>query len=445
MLRIPKRPPPLDELINEASRKGRLSAILEAQPSLKTKDYLHWDKLRHLKPPLDLNHREWWTLLKLHRTYGTKSVPLRDVHNCPFGYATADPVLKLAHMIDRRGGEFISDSEPITNPDMKDRYWVHSLIEEATTSSILEGAATTREAAREMIRSGRRPRNRSEHMVLNNFKTMQRIGEFRKEPLSTELVLEIHRSVTRDTLDDASMAGRFRLAEQNIEVGDDYGQVFHVPPPAEQLEQRMQAMCAFANDESAQDFMHPVVRAIILHFWLAYDHPFVDGNGRTARALFYWSMLHRGYWLFEFISISEIILKGPSKYGRAFLHTETDDNDLTYFILHQVEVIRRAFDQLHAYVERKTTEFAQLEQRLKNLRHLNHRQQALVGHALRHAHHDYTIEGHQRSHGVVYQTARTDLLSLAEKGLFESFKVGREWHFRPAPRLEERLVDDPPQ
>ena len=65
-------------------------------------------------------------------------------------------------------------------------------------------------------------------------------------------------------------------------------------------------------------FLHPVIRSILLHFWVAYDHPFVDGNGRNARALFYWSMLRHGFWLAEFFSISHEILKAPRKYYRAF-------------------------------------------------------------------------------------------------------------------------------
>ncbi len=56
--------------------------------------------------------------------------------------------------------------------------------------------------------------------------------------------------------------------------------------------------------DKADFFIHPVIRAILLHFMLAYDHPFVDGTGRTARALFYWSMAHQGYWLMDFISIT---------------------------------------------------------------------------------------------------------------------------------------------
>jgi Fic family protein len=75
------------------------------------------------------------------------------------------------------------------------------------------------------------------------------------------------------------------------------------------LPERMRALCAFANMRTGVDgFVHPIVRAIILHFMLAYDHPYVDGNGRTARALFYWSALKDGYWLIEYVSISRIII-----------------------------------------------------------------------------------------------------------------------------------------
>lgn len=52
-----------------------------------------------------------------------------------------------------------------------------------------------------------------------------------------------------------------------------------------------------------------------LHFMLGYEHPFVDGNGRVARAMFDWAMLRNGYWLFEFISVSRIIRQAPAKYA----------------------------------------------------------------------------------------------------------------------------------
>lgn len=329
----------------------------------------------------------------------------------------------------------------ITNPDTKDQYYVSSLIQEAITSSQLEGAATTRRVAKEMIKTGRPPRDKSERMILNNFRTMQQIGKIKDKPLSKELVFEIHRLVTEGTLDEPSAAGRFRTANEKRVVGDMYNEVFHDPPPANQLEERMAAMCDFANGKTPKYFIHPVIRSIILHFWLAYDHPFVDGNGRTARTLFYWSMLRHNFWLFEFISISQIIRKAPAKYGRAFLYTETDDNDLTYFIIYHLDVIRRAIKELHEYIKRKTEKLQTIERELRGIVVLNHRQRALISHALHHPHQRYTIKSHQTSHNVVYQTSRLDLFGLELRGLLKCHKVGRMWHFTPVDELEERLAN----
>ncbi len=419
---------------------ARLEAILQAIPRLsQSRRYRHWDKVRRLQPPTGLTHREWWLALKLKRSMEYRYVGLHSVGGQPFCYALMDPIGEFLHDIDRGTGRSFASPDPLQNPDLRDRYVVHSLMEEAITSSQLEGAATTRQVAKEMIRSGRPPRDRSEQMILNNYYAMQELGKLRDEPLTREGLLHLHAIVTNKTLDDPGDAGQFRRPDQRIEVADESNQVFHTPPPGEELEERVAAMCAFANGETPKNFVHPVIRSIILHFWLAYDHPFVDGNGRTARTLFYWSMLHHAYWLCEFISISEIIRKAPAKYGRAFLYTESDENDLTYFTLYHLDVIRRALRSLHEYVDRKTTELQSLERRMRSLALLNHRQQALISHALRHPDNRYTIESHQRSHNVVYQTARADLLNLAKRGLLESWKLGREWQFEPADDLEDRL------
>jgi Fic family protein len=376
------------ELLKLAQHAERLGAILRAVSGpLVDGQYLHWHKLRYHQPPGDLKPEEWWLGLKVHRQGMYKRIPLNDKQGSAFRFSSVDPIPERLHRIDQGAGGFVQIPDQITNPDTRDQYYVGSLIEEAITSSQLEGAATTREVAKEMIRTGRSPNDTSERMVLNNYRTMQSIREFKDEPLTKDLVFRIHRLITDATLPDPSAAGRFRRADEYRVVGDDYGEIFHHPPLDSELEERMAAMCDFANGTSPQGFIHPVLRSIILHFWLAYDHPFVDGNGRTARALFYWSMLRHNFWLFEFISISQIIVRAPSRYQRAFLYTETDDNDLTYFLLHQLEVIRRAIEELHAYIKRKAAELRALESELRGLAILNHRQRALISHALRHPRH----------------------------------------------------------
>ena len=209
---------------------------------------------------------------------------------------------------------------------------------------------------------------------------MREVREMKHQPLTAEAVLALHRAVTDGTLDDPAAAGRLQLpTEDRVEACDVGGHVLHRPPPAEQLPERLRAMVQFANAENGtrttqgDHFLHPVIRAIMLHFWLAYDHPFADGNGRTARALFYWAMLRQGYWMFEFLSISRFLKAAHVQYAQAFLHAETDGNDATYFIVHQVDTILRSLDALDRYLQVKAAQAARIDRLLRNRTDLNHR------------------------------------------------------------------------
>lgn len=402
--------------------------------------YCHWDSLRRRAPPPGLSHEEWWILIKLARSQLAQPLPLRDTNGEPFTIGMPGTALQMLRRVDRDASGQIQMSEAVTNPSTRNRYLVSSLIEEAITSSQLEGANTSRRVAKQMLRTGRSPRTKSEQMILNNFRAMNYVRDHASDPLTPEFVLELHEIVTQDTLDDPTDAGRLqRPDDTRVRVWDDQGDVLHAPPPAEQLPQRLQEMCTFANAESTGDeFLHPVARSVVLHFWLGHDHPFADGNGRTARALFYWSMLQHGYWLTEFLTISTIIKRGQAKYNRSFLYSEWDDNDLTYFLLHQLDVVGRAIDGLQDYLSRKMQEISRVESLLRTTT-LNHRQIALLQHALRTPGGTYTFKGHARSHDVVYQTARTDLLDLEDRRLLEKRRVGRAFTFYPAPDLAERL------
>lgn len=408
---------------------------------LKKDRYLHWNDLRRRPAPEGFTHAEWWLGLRLGRGAQQREIALTDKVGQPFKFGQPDSLAEILHQVDRGLGAALGLPEAVASPGARDRYVINSLIQESITSSQLEGAATTREVAREMLRTGRVPRDTSERMILNNYRTMQRIRDLKTSALTPELVFEIHHRVTDGTLEKPEAAGRFRLESENVRVIDDVeGTEFHVPPVATELPARIAAMCAFANGDTPDYFIHPVIRGIILHFWLAYDHPFYDGNGRTARALFYWSMLRHEYHLFEFISISDILLRAPIRYAEAFLHTETDDNDLTYFILHQAGVIREAVASLHDYIESKKTEMKIAGECLRGMADLNHRQQALLAHALREPTTRYLINAHRNSHGVSHQTARDDLFDLVERGLLTVSKAGgRSYTFRATQDLSEKL------
>jgi Fic family protein len=403
--------------------------------------YLHWDELRRRPVFDDLSHEDWWSLVKVARRSLLKSIPLTDVLGHRFSFAMSDAVQRLVHELDRDASGRIELPEDIANHATRDRYVVNSLIEEAIRSSQLEGAATTRAVAVDMIRSKRAPRDLGERMILNNFSAMEWVRDHAQRPLTPAMVLELHAIVTRDTLDSNDAIGRLRRPGEDVRVIDHVDdEVLHTPPDAELLPARMEAMCGFANAASSDGpFIHPVVRAILIHFWLAYDHPFVDGNGRTARALFYWSMLKQGYWLTEFISISRAIQHSRAQYDRAFLYSESDDNDATYFVLNQLRMLRQAVDDLSDYLKRKAEEVRSVERRLRDRDDLNHRQLALLGHALRQPATRFTIEGHQMSHRVVYETARTDLLGLVRRGFLEQAKSGKKLVFTAAPDLQRRL------
>jgi Fic family protein len=438
-------PPPDISSVMADMAPGRLLEVLQTVGLHGQRtDYIHWDKLRQLKPPDGITPEEWWMAIRMSRGGQLTRLPLRDVKGTAFGYQTPPEALRGLHYIDQHcSGEIAMDEVVTSDHQARHHYLVSSLMEEAIRSSQLEGATTSRRIAKELLRTGRPPRDRSETMILNNYRALEFMRDDMGDHLTPELVMTLQRILTEGTLDDPSGAGRLQTPDEDRVVVLDAtdGTVMHRPPPADQLPERLRAMCDFANETADADgvFIHPVVRAIMLHFWLAYDHPFQDGNGRTSRALFYWYLRTKKYWLIEYLSISRVLRKAPSKYARAFLFTETDQGDATYFLLHQLDVIERAVAELQTYLKRKVKEVKDVEQLIKGAEAFNHRQLALLGDAIRHPDHSYSYQSHATSHRVTHETARTDLVGLQEHGLLERRRLNRKHLYTPVSDLPEVL------
>jgi Fic family protein len=441
--RLPQKPPDFRELFRDPERLARLTTSPEVREIVEkaNADYAHWEDFRYrFTAPAGFTDQSVWQILRLGRAGNARTIPLAAPDGTGFSYGMPDRVLRDLEFIEHYGGaqlEVLDPSSP-TSAD-KDRYLINSLMEEAITSSQLEGAAITLQQGKELLRAGHKPRTPSEQMVLNNYMTIRRLRQLAGQPLTVGMIQELQRNITAGTLDHSDAAGRFRRPDERVDVVDPEGNVLYTPPPADQLPERIERLCQFANDARDMPFIHPVVRAILLHFWLACEHPFVDGNGRTARALFYWYMLKSGYWLMEFVSISSALLESPAQYRDAFLYSETDGGDATYFIVYHLKVVRRALENLKHYIKRKQQEMAEMTHLLKGHQSLNYRQHALLHHAVRHTGAVYTFRSHATSHRISLATARIDLYWLVKAGFLQEKSRGREKVFLPVPNLGRQI------
>lgn len=427
-------PPPntaMDQILGNGRR------LLEIISSVGDDDeYLAWDKLRHKEPPAGLSHEEWWAGLKFRRTANLRKLPLQMIDGQPISYALPDKVLRALDYVSQRASGQILLPDEVMSKASRDKYVVQSLVEEAISSSQLEGASTTRREARKMLAYGEPPKDRSQQMILNNYRAMQHVRDIKDEAFTPERIREVHRIVTEKTLDNPDAAGQIQDnpdPAERVKILDEEDRLLHQPPPVEQLAERLEKLCAFANgDSDSTPYVPPVVRALTVHFMMGYDHYFEDGNGRTARALFYWSMLKQGYWLTEHLAVSLILKEAPAKYARSFIYTEQDSGDLTYFLIYHLEVIKRALLSLDEYLQKKTLEL----QRARALilggpGGFNHRQVALLQSATRNPANYYTAESHMNYHAVSKQTARNDLYDLEQRNLLERTKIGRQFAWIP--------------
>lgn len=360
MARI-KVPKPISQLMNEIEPAKFLPLLSKYSATDSKGRYLHWVDFKWRVSQGD-DELAAWTSTRITRKSRANDLPLLQAEEdrC-FNYCIPDSLFAKLHSIDKMigSGHEISDRNSFISSEDKHHYFVKNLmLEEAITSSQLEGASTTREVAQEMLTKSLVPKDKSQQMIFNNYQLMKKVIERKSEEISIEFILELHEIATYKAIDNHAISGELRQ-ENNIIVSDLYGENTFKPPDWRTLQTRLTNLCDFANQDhsQSQNFIHPIIKAIILHFMIAYIHPFGDGNGRTARAIFYWSILRSGYWLFEYVSISKFIKEKRGAYDKAFIYTETDDFDLTYFIYNQVETIDKAVKSLHEYINVKKQDF----------------------------------------------------------------------------------------
>lgn len=382
-------------------------------------EYLYWDKVKYIAPK-GVDKLVLWHAVKIQRQLNAQCIKFG---NYKFYFTITKNMLALLHNFDMNLGGSLGTKGIIPTAD-KNYYLINSIMEEAIASSQMEGASTTRRIAKDMLRKKLKPTNKSQQMIVNNYETISRISRDKLLDFSMERLLDIHRSIANKTLDNAEEEGVFRKNDDIFVVDGVTGHVAHTPPSYIEINAMLQDLCEFANNNNGDNFIHPIIKGIIIHFVLAYIHPFVDGNGRTARSLFYWYMIKNGYWLTEYLSISRIIYTNKTAYEKAFLYTENDGNDLSYFIQYHLNVMQKAFEDLKKYLQRKIDEQQNIFQFI-GISNINERQRYVLKTISENKRILFTPKELATQFDVAVRTARTDLQDLVSMGFLSATNLNK--------------------
>lgn len=383
------------------------------------REYLYWDRLKY-HVPAEVNPAAFWHAVKTKRNLTAKTITFG---NTKFKFSVTDKMQEMLHTLDLNLGGSLGTQGIIPEKDKK-FYLVNSIMEEAIASSQMEGASTTRKVAKDMLRKQLKPQNKGQQMISNNFVTIRYLVENKDKTFSVEQLKEIQRLITHNTLSNSEYEGSLRTSDDVMVVNSITGDVAHTPPAYKEINKWLNDLCAFVNNDNDEFFIHPIIKGMIIHFMLSYIHPFVDGNGRTARSLVYWYMIKKGYWLTEYLSISRIIYRSKKKYETAFLYTENDENDLSYFIQYNLETMQKAFDELKIYLQRKISEQNDLLY-FKEISEINERQAQILKTLTEKPKTIFTAKELTTIFNVSSKTTRKDLQQLVSLGLMQAININQ--------------------
>ena len=380
-------------------------------------EYWYWTDAKYKPRPDGVGAEELWGTIKFSRIAQRQNLWKK------YGLwvSVTNRMQQMCHNFDL---SFAGTGETSIPTEERARYVVSSLMEEAISSSQMEGASTTRKVAKDMLRKNVSPRSRSEQMIFNNYASIRYIAEHKDDNLTSEMLLHIHSLMTNKTLANAEDEGRYRTDDGVVVENSITHEVVHTPPSHTEIPEFVADLCAFANSNEDGVFFHPIIKAIAIHYMVAYVHPFVDGNGRTARALFYWYMLKKGYWLTEFLSISRVIYRSKASYEKSYLYSESDDGDMGYFIAYNLRVLDLAYKEFQTYLELKSR---QSRDNTELILHngVNERQAAILSWVRVNPQIVLTVKEVETRFGVSQPTARLDLDGLVAKGMLKKIPVNK--------------------
>lgn len=355
-----------------------------------------------------------WTILKerIQKLRKMGSIPffIKSIDK-KFWFFPSDSIQEKIHRIEFEGNALFEQIK--AHGSFKEEFLTNAKIEEAITSAIYEGANSTRSKARAMIASQKSPATKSEWMLINNYMAMKWINENSSLPLNLDVILKIHSIVTQNTLegDDANFHGKFR--NDTVHVGNHEGVNFTL------LENSLSEILQMTTRHPRS--IHPLLKGILLHYFTAYIHPFFDGNGRTARTLFYFKAIKNNLKFVELLSVSAALKETGRKYEKSFDLVVEHELDMTYFIDFCLDSLILSLEQV-----KKKVEYLISLSNLKATYHLNAQQVSLLQKMALNKFRHITIEEYATSIEKSREVARIELKDLKEKGFLIEQKKGKK-------------------
>ena len=389
--------------------------------------YLSLGDIKYRLDKLGISKQDWPRLKKKiqqFRKMGAVPFFLDSIHK-KFWFFPSDSINKKIHKIESLGNKLYDQIENCNS--FKKDFLINSTIEEAITSAIYEGANSTRAQAKSLIASNSKPHNKDEWMLMNNYKAMNWIKSHLNIPTSNELILKIHEIISKNTLegDDAHFCGKFR--DDKIFVGQHEG-VTHT-----KIKETLQEVIHIISKHPR--FLHSLIKGIAFHYFIAYIHPFFDGNGRTARTLFYFEMIKTNLKFIELLSISANLKNQGEKYSQSFDLVKEHELDMTFFIDFCLDSLSTALEK----VENKVSYLININH-LKETEKLNTNQIALLQKGALNKYKTIQINEYAQNIKRSREIARKELKDLFKKGFLKEEKQGKKHVYKIDNRYLKKKV-----
>lgn len=404
--------------IEKTSQNNSKDALRKFISSLNN-SYVHWDKFKDMPLPVEGSRQDIWEQVTSEREQGfTRKLSIGDTG---IKWWISNSMEAQLHSLDiglagGRGMEALQESKHIH------RHKTNALVDESIASALLAGAVVSKKTAKEMLLKKRSPQNTDEQICINIYRSLQLASSKKEAPLTDTLLLQLHQALTKDTIKLKGI-GQYRT-NNKVDTSLIDALAGYKPVDARLVAPLMETVFDLYNNDAAPFFIHPLVKAGIIHYLVVTIRPFKDANGRMARLLAQMYLLKKDYWVAAFISVSNVISKLRPQYHKSIVQSQTDANNTGYFIQFYIQSVQMAYKSLRDFVLRISREKARTA--ANKLPGYNERQTAVLQWLKEDAEKVVTIRELRSIYGISKETARTDLTALVNKGWIKYYHINKK-------------------